>query len=215
MTNIKVVMVSLGYLYSKFFKKIIRWKSVVDSRVDKTASIGSGTSFISSSIGRHSYCGSDCVIDHAEIGAFCSLADNVHVGGAEHPIEWVSTSPAFHDVKHSFPKTRLYREVLPPRKTTIIGNDVWIGHGVSIKEGVRVGDGAVLAMGCVVTKDVPPFAIVGGVPAKVIKYRFDSQTIEDLIQTKWWNLSDKALKMAAYYIKDPKAFISCLNKMED
>ena len=72
-------MVSIGYLYSKFFKKIVRWKSIVDSHVDRGASIGSGTSFISSSIRRHSYCGSDCVIDHADIGSFCSIAENVHI----------------------------------------------------------------------------------------------------------------------------------------
>lgn len=182
----------------------------MDSQVDKSASIGSGTSFISSSIGRHSYCGPDCVIDHVIIGAFCSISDNVYIGGAEHPIEWVSTSPAFHDVRHSSPKARLHREPLPARKLTMIGNDVWIGHGVSIKEGVSVGDGAVLAMGCVVTKDVPPYAIVGGVPAKVIKYRFDVETIEKLIRTKWWELPDEIIKTIANNIKNPREFLNSI-----
>jgi len=205
---------SIGYLYSKFFKKIIRWKSIIDSDVDKTASIGSGTSFISSSIGRHSYCGSDCVIDHVKIGAFCSISDNVYIGGAEHPIDWVSTSPAFHNVKHSSPRARLYREKLPERKITEIGNDVWLGHGVCIKEGVKIGDGAVVAMGAVVTKNVDAYAVVAGVPAKIIKYRFDEATRQGLIDSKWWNKSDIDIERAASFIKEPKLFLDRLNSNE-
>lgn len=207
-------MKSIGYLYSKFFKKIIRWKSIIDSNIDKTASVGSGTSFISSSIGRHSYCGSDCVIDHVTIGAFCSISDNVYIGGAEHPIDWVSTSPAFHDIKHSSPRTRIFREKLPERKTTEIGNDVWIGHGVCIKEGVKVADGAVIAMGAVVTKDVEPYAVVAGVPAKIIKYRFDETTRQGLINSQWWNFSDVELAKAASFIKEPRLFLEQLNLNE-
>lgn len=79
-------------------------------------------------------------------------------------------------------------------KSTIIGNDVWIGHGVSIKQGVEIGDGAVIATGAVVTRDVEPYAIVGGVPANFIKYRFDEDTIVLLEKLKWWEKSDEELK---------------------
>lgn len=74
-----------------------------------------------------------------------------------------------------------------------IGNDVWIGRDAKIMDGVSVGDGAVVATGSIVTKDIPPYAIVGGVPAKVIKYRFDEVTIEKLLELKWWDFSDKKI----------------------
>lgn len=74
-----------------------------------------------------------------------------------------------------------------------IGNDVWIGQNAVIMDGVKIGDGAIVAAGAVVTKDVAPYAIVGGVPAKLIKYRFDEATIKDLLRLKWWELSDKEI----------------------
>ena len=107
---------TIGYLYSKFFKKIVRWKSIINSRIDATATIRSGSNFINSSIGRHSYCGYDCSINYTKIGAFTSIADNVCVGAAEHPLNWVSTSPAFQNVKNSPPKARLAIEDLPHKK---------------------------------------------------------------------------------------------------
>ncbi len=79
-----------------------------------------------------------------------------------------------------------------------IGNDVWIGHGVFIKEGVTVGDGAVIAAGAVVVKDVPPYAIVGGSPAKIIKYRFDEKTISKLLELQWWNMDPEILQQCPY-----------------
>ena len=81
------------------------------------------------------------------------------------------------------PRTKKYSNERPVK----IGNDVWIGRGAFIKGGVTIGDGAVIAAHAVVTKDVPPYAIVCGVPAKIIKYRFDCETIKELLDLKWWN----------------------------
>ena len=129
------------------------------------------------------------------------------IGGAEHPMEWVSTSPVFQNVKHSGPKKKFANFDFEGVRRTFVGNDVWIGKRVIIKAGIKIGDGAVIGAGSVVTKDVPPYAVVAGVPAKVIKYRFDEKTISDLLESEWWDLSDEHLQKHAHLIKQPEAFI--------
>lgn len=205
-------MISLEYLYGKFFKKVIRGKCVINSDIHKTAKINSGATIVDSSIGRYSYTCYDDEIVNCEIGQFCSISDEVVIGGAEHPMDWVSTSPVFQNVKHSGPKRKFAEFGFEGIKRTIIGNDVWIGKRAIIKAGVHIGDGAVVGSGSVVTKDVPPYAVVGGVPAKVIKYRFDETTIDRLLKSKWWDLSDDQLLKYARHIKEPKDF---LNKLAD
>lgn len=207
-------MKSLLYYYSKFFKKIVRWKSINNSIIDDSAIVASGCSLTNSFVGKYSYCGYDCDLYNCKIGNFCSLSDHIFIGGGEHPIDWVSTSPAFQDKSHGSPIKRFSEFNLPNPLLTIIGNDVWIGHGVTIKQGVKVGDGAVIAAGAVVTKDVAPYSIVGGVPARVIRYRFDKSTIDKLLEIKWWSLSEKTLSQLSPYIQSPKLFIEEYNKLE-
>lgn len=182
----------ISYLYGKL-AKVLRGRCVLNSFIDKTSIVGNGCNFVRSKMDRYSYCGSDCQIINAEIGAFTSISDHVFIGAAEHPTDWLSTSPVFQNVRHSGPKKRFARFDLPKSAKTTIGNDVWIGHGVLIKQGVKIGNGAVIGMGAVVTKDVPPYAIVGGVPAKTIKYRFSEPIVEKLEQLQWWNWSDERI----------------------
>lgn len=208
--NIYVKMVSIKYLYGKFFKKIIRGKCVINSDIHKTAKINSGATIVNSKIGRYSYTCYDDEIVNCEIGQFCSISDEVVIGGAEHPMEWVSTSPVFQNIKHSGPKRKFAEFDFEGIKRTIIGNDVWIGKRAIIKAGVRIGDGAVIGSGSVVTKDVPPYAIVGGVPAKIISYRFDEDIIKDLLKSEWWNLTDEVVEKYAHLIKEPGAFTNAL-----
>lgn len=199
---------NIQYYYSKFFKKVLRGKSIRNSVIDKTAIISSGCSISNSRIGRYSYCGYDCEFINCLIGNFCSISDSVFIGGGEHPVHWVSTSPAFQSKNHGpHGLKHLSDYELPTHKLTTIGNDVWIGHGVSIKQGVTIGNGAVIGTGAVVTKDVPPYAIVGGIPAKVIKYRFDEETIVSLLHTEWWSFSDEDIKQHVEMIKNPKEFV--------
>ena len=197
----------LSYLYSKFFKKIVRGKSILHSTIHKTAVVNSGCSVVNSSVGKCSYLGYDAEIVNCKIGAYCSIAGNVHIGGAEHPTDWVSTSPVFQKVKHSGPTLRYAEHELPSLKQTIVGNDVWIGVGAIIKQGVKIGDGAIVGSGAVVTKDVAPYSIVGGCPAKLIRYRFDEKTIAELNAIQWWNMSDEMLSQLGKYATNVNEFI--------
>lgn len=128
-----------------------------------------------------------------------------------HAMDWVSTSPVFYKGRDSVRK-KFSEFERPKDKITRIGNDVWIGEGAFVKQGVNIGDGAVIGMAAVVTKDVPPFAVVAGNPAHIIKMRFDEETIKDLLHIKWWNLRDVDLHKLAPYIKNPKEFINMFEK---
>ena len=203
---------TLAYIYSKIVKKYLRGKCILRSNIHKTAVISSGCNVVESTMGRYSYIGYDSTMVKCNVGSFCSIADCVYIGGAEHPMEWVSTSPVFQKVRHSGPTKRYAKFELPQIKTTTIGNDVWIGHGVIIKQGVIIGHGAVIGSGAVVTKDIEPYSIVVGCPAKHIKYRFDEQLRNDLLSTQWWNLSDEELSRLGRYAQQPKEFVKHLKK---
>lgn len=204
----------LSYLYGKFVKKIIRGKCVFNSSIHKTAKINSGATIVNSTIGRYSYTCYDDEIVNCEIGQFCSISDEVVIGGAEHPMNWVSTSPVFQNVKHSGPNKKFSEFDFEGIKKTVIGNDVWIGRRAIIKAGVKVGDGAVVGSGSMVTKDIPPYAIAGGVPAKILKYRFDEETITELLQSEWWNMPDEVIGKYAHLIKEPIAFINAMKESD-
>lgn len=200
----------LSYLYSKFFKKIIRGKSILNSQVDPLAKIYSGSEFYDSSIGRYSYVGYDCEIHSCDIGCFCSIANYLIVGGAQHPMNWVSTSPTFYNVGGGTGH-KLGDNIPPEQKRTIIGNDVWIGSRVIIMQGVKISDGAIIGAGSVVTRDIPPYAVVAGVPARIIKYRFDESLIRRLQCSKWWDLpEDRLINLSDRFI-DPELFLEALN----
>jgi acetyltransferase-like isoleucine patch superfamily enzyme len=126
----------------------------------------------------------------ARIGRYCSIGADVEVMGDSHPVGWLSASPAFYrrkraaqwgSARQSFPDFNVYG---PP---VDIGDDVWIGDGALLAHGVRLGTGCVVAARAVVTRDVPPYAIVGGTPARTIRHRFDDVIVERLLAARWWD----------------------------
>lgn len=195
----------IEYYWSKLLKKI-RFKAVVDSQIHKTSKVSAGSQVVGSTIGKHSDVGYDCVIINSSIGAFCSLGANIIIGGPPHTLDWVSTSPVFNENKDHLPQKFAYHKFSLDTSTKV-GNDVWIGNNVLIKANVTIGDGAVLGMGSVVTKNVGPYEIWGGNPARMIRKRFDDDVIEKLLDTKWWEWDDKAIKESGHLFNDVKAFI--------
>ena len=121
-----------------------------------------------------------------------------------HPTDRVSTFPGFYSGNRhtaNFGSDPAVEE----HRSTVVGNDVWIGARVIIPGGVTIGDGAVIAAGAVVTKDVPRYAIVGGVPARVIRYRFVSEVVDEVVRLQWWNWSDDRIRSCAHLFHDPTA----------
>lgn len=152
---------------------------------------------IKATVGRCTYFGNNCDCQNPDsvIGNFCSIANNVIIGPGEHPLNYATTSPFLYHEWIGYKKGGKNEIMITPVN---IGNDVWIGANVFIRGGVTIGDGAVIGAGAVVTKDIPPYAIVVGVPAKIIKYRFNEETIQKLLKLKWWNLPDEIIKNMPY-----------------
>jgi acetyltransferase-like isoleucine patch superfamily enzyme len=195
----------LIYFWSKFIKKL-HGSAIKNSVIDKSSKVEAGSEVVNSIMGKHSFCGYFCELINVEIGSFCSIANHVIVGGGMHPMEWVSTSPVFYEGKDSVKAKFSEHKRNEPLKT-IIEHDVWIGERTIIKQGVRIGTGAVVGMGSVVTKDVDPYSIVAGCPAKEIRKRFDVDTIALLLESKWWEFSDEKLVEYAKFFHDPTVFI--------
>ena len=144
-------------------------------------------------IGAWSYIQAGCIMWHKVIiGRYCSIAENLVVTPPNHPTHFLSTSTAQYQrtqfgywMPEDLPLVK--KQVIPNRKAeVVIGNDVWIGRDVTIMRGVTIGDGAIIASGSIVTKDVPPYAIAGGVPAKLIRMRFECDLVDRMQKTQWW-----------------------------
>lgn len=200
----------LAYYWAKLAKKA-RLAAVTGSLVDRTSKVEPGSSFVASSMGRHSFCGYDCEIAHASIGSFTSIANGVVVGGGRHPLEWVGMSPVFYSGRDSVTAKFSEHDRAPPRRVEI-GHDVWIGRNAIVLPGVTVGHGAVVGAGAVVTRNVPPYAIVAGNPATVLRYRFDESTIGKLLTLAWWDMPDAELRRVAATFKNPEAFLRLMDR---
>jgi acetyltransferase-like isoleucine patch superfamily enzyme len=153
--------------------RISEYAIISDSKIGYLSSVGKYTKII-----------------HCEIGKFCSVSWDATINAVSHPVDHLTIN-AFPYVPYvgNFVKDRSQSY-----KKVVIRNDVWIGANSVIMPGITIGNGAIIGAGAVVTKDVPDYAIVAGVPAKIIKYRFDQETINKLLELKWWNLKPEVIK---------------------
>lgn len=168
----------------------------IRSEVDRKARVGRGCKLIASSLGRFSYVGSGSVLAYTRVGKFCSIASGCRIGLAGHTLSYLSNSPLFTSPRNGTGSTwccdKCFEEYLP----VTVGNDVWIGTDVLVRGGVAIGDGAVVGAGAVVTHDVPPYAVVCGVPARTVRFRFPPETVERLLALRWWDAPDERLRSA-------------------
>lgn len=197
------------YLAKILFK--MRIPSFNHCDIDSTAKVSAGSVFSNVKMGRYSYVGAATYATDVRIGAFCSIGGDVHIGGGVHPMGTVSTSPVF--LKGSNFLHKHYASIpYKPSETVYIGNDVWIGDGAYIKAGVTIGTGAVIGAHAVVTHDVMPYAIVVGVPGRMIRKRFDEDTIMKLLKLKWWEWPDQELEKYGEYFSSPEKLIEMIEK---
>ncbi len=140
---------------------------------------------LDSSLGLGSYLNS-ARLNQVQVGRFCSIGFEAIVGLGEHPSDRISSHPAFYSVTPPVKVSWVDRNTFAENSPVTVGSDVWVGARAVVLAGVRLGHGAIVAAGAVVTKDVPPYAVVGGVPARILRYRFDETTRGALLASEWW-----------------------------
>lgn len=171
-----------------------------NSQFGKFTKLYENAQFFHSTLGDFSYVGQNTVVKRSKIGKFCSIGPDVKICLGMHPLNLPSSHPLFYSNRKqcglSIVKENIYKEFIGVE----INHDVWLGANSIISDGIKIGTGAVVAANSVVTKDVPPYAVVAGSPAKIIKYRFDQDVIELLIKSEWWE------KDIEFYKKNIKKF---------
>jgi virginiamycin A acetyltransferase len=158
-------------------------------------------------IDNYTYIAHNSLISDTEIGKFCSIGPNFLCGRGIHPTKGISTSPMFYSTMKQNGMTLVSENKIEERKPISIGNDVFIGANVTILDGVSIGNGAIIGAGAVVSKDIPPYAIAVGTPIKIVKYRFEKDQIEHLLEINWWNLEIDKLKDIERLFFDVEKFI--------
>lgn len=144
-------------------------------------------------IGYKSYMNGGILRKYVEIGRYCSIGRDVKIGLGHHALTDITTS-GFFKISKTFTEGKIILDDISPKRRVLIGNDVWIGDNVMIKSKIRIGDGAVIGAGSMVTKDVEPYTVVAGVPARVIKMRFPKHIVEGLLKLKWWEKDPTQLR---------------------
>ena len=159
-------------------------------------SIGPDCTIDTTNISSFTYLGKECWLKKVNIGKYCSIAQNFTCGPGNHPTHMISTSPVFYFEYPVCGTSFSSKDTVEESQTSIVGHDVWIGANVFVKSGITIGNGAIVAAGAIVMKDVTPYSIVGGVPAKEIRKRYTNEDIAILQDIQWWNWPEEYLREA-------------------
>jgi acetyltransferase-like isoleucine patch superfamily enzyme len=179
-----------------------RWISP-SSTFGRRCRINGRVTIVDSSFGDYSYIETDARIMGTTVGKFTSIASLAQIGLPHHPVaDNAALHPAFYLHRPEWGYDFVSEDMHDDLRPTTIGSDVWIGASACIRDGVTVGHGAVVGAGAVVVRDVPPYAIVGGTPARVLRHRFDEDTIAFLLRLRWWDRSEDWLRRHAELLSD-------------
>lgn len=203
--------------FKRKFKKVKFFSGVfIDAKTNfyGKGSVGANSKICSCSIGNGTYIGKNCDLVQVKIGKFCSIGSFIRNTTGRHPTKiFVSTHPAFFSkgkaASFTFSEKQYFDELQYNSDNFLvtIGNDVWIGDNVIIMDGITIGDGAIIGSGSVVTKDIEPYSINVGVPAKKIRSRFNDEEISWLLKFKWWNRDFEWIKTNSKFFHDINYFI--------
>ena len=185
----------LGFFLNLFNPAVSLFTKIDNkSRISRKAKVYGRVQVTNATMDDYSYIGRNSRLIHADVGKFCSIAGETKIGMGTHTLDKISTSPIFTEAKNGTKHSWVKESAVNPFNRVKVGNDVWIGVRTMVMGGVTIGDGAVIGAGSIVTKDVPPYAVVVGVPAKVIRYRFTQEQIDTLLAHPWWQLPEEQLK---------------------
>jgi acetyltransferase-like isoleucine patch superfamily enzyme len=171
-----------------------------------------GVTLIDTTMGDHTYFQKDSLAMSCDIGKYCSVAMKTCIGLPQHEITTVSSHPVFYLKDTPLARKYCKKNHGNLNYRTTIGHDVWIGHGALVMAGVRIGTGAVIGAGSVVTQDIPDYAVVGGVPARLIKYRFDEHLRTKLLNSVWWERPDEWLEKNVGLFSNPFDLLAALER---
>jgi len=200
---------------SELYQIVARALSLSNSTIDITVKLYPPYRIDATTIDSFSYVAENSKISNTNIGKFCSIGPNLFCGWGIHPLNGISTNPMFYSTMRQNGTTLSQTNKVIERAPINIGNDVFIGMNVTILDGVTIGNGAVIGAGAVVSKDIPDYAIAVGCPVKIIGYRFENDTIEKLLQIKWWDFDMKDLQSVEQYFFEVQEFIKHAEKQKE